>query len=90
MDTHRRATAHYEAFVCSNPSCRGYRWADVARLRGETHCIKCNSKFKKLPELRPYYQVVGTKGTGKGANSPPESKGGKWGQPQGRQPWQGR
>ena len=79
MDKQKRATAHYEALVCSNPSCKGYRWADVARLRGETHCLWCNSKFKQLPELRPYYQATGAKGKGKGGNKPSEAKGGKGG-----------
>ncbi len=90
MDKQKRATAHYEALVCSNPSCKGYRWADVARLRGETHCIKCSSIFKKLPELRPYYQVVGTKGKGKGAQSLPAEKGGKGTTPKGGNPGKGR
>ncbi len=77
MEGQRRAI-RYEAFACSNPSCRGYRWADVARLRGESHCLWCNSKFKPVPELRPYYQATGAKGKGKGKNnnSPSEAKGG--------------
>ena len=75
--------------MCSNGACRAYRWADIARLRGETHCIKCASIFKKVPELRPY-KVDGTKGKGKGMgkgalnNHSSQAKGGgKGGKPKG-------
>ena len=70
----QRGAVRYEAYICSNQSCRAYRWADIARLWGETHCIKCHSAFKKTPELRP---VGGTKGAkGKGKANPSEAKGG--------------
>ncbi len=90
MDPQRRRVQRYEAFVCSNPSCKGYRWADIARLRGETHCTWCACKFKAQPELRPYYQVDGTKGKGKGkgvTEASPPAKGGKKGKkPKGGDP----
>ncbi len=80
MDPKRRLP-RAEAYICSNPSCRAYRFCDVADLRGETHCTKCNSVFKTIPELRSY-KMVGIKGKGKGKgksahnNAPSEAKGG--------------
>ena len=84
MDPQQRLP-RYEAYVCSNGACRAYRWADIAQLRGETHCVKCFSIFKKVPELRPY-KVDGTKGKGKGEHNRHSSQakgGGKGGKSKG-------
>ena len=41
------------AYKCLH--CEGFRWADTAESRGETHCL-CGTKFPSRPVRMPFYR----------------------------------
>ncbi len=41
------------AYKCQH--CSGFRWADTAEIRGETHCL-CGKRFPKEPIRMPFYR----------------------------------
>ena len=46
-------TGYNLAYKCLH--CEGFRWADVAESRGETHCL-CGTKFPSRPVRMPFYR----------------------------------
>ncbi len=61
--TRPRGEGYNLAYKCL--SCGGYRWADTARARGETHCL-CGTAFPREPVQMPFDR-----------KGPPSTPGGK-------------